>query len=113
MIEIIKTPGKHINYSTTKKNIILGADEDLSINLQSREKDEDVYIDICADENGELTMGTAAGMRYIAEIRIPARKYVESKEPTNGESDEQYTYRLKSMPFNINDCTIYLWGMEE
>lgn len=117
MIEIIKTPGKHIPYTTTKKNIILGADEDLSINLQNREKDEAVTIDICTDQNGELTMGAAAGLRYVAEIEIPARQYMETQEknPDYQEGDGQGEYITKREPvsFNIDTCTIRLWGLED
>ena len=43
MKEVIKTPGKHVEYETTSKSIIFG-DEDLSINLKNREKDEAVMI---------------------------------------------------------------------
>lgn len=117
MIEIIKTPGKHIPYTTTKKNIILGADEDLSINLQNREKDEIVTIDICTDQNGELTMGAAAGLRYVAEIEIPARQYVETQEKNPDYQEDsgqsEYITKREPVPFNINICTIRLWGLEE
>ena len=117
MIEIIKTPGTHISYTTTKKNILLGTDEDLSINLQNREKDEIVTIDICTDQNGELTMGAAAGLRYVAEIEIPARQYVETQEKNKsyqeGADQSEYITKREPVPFNIDLCTIRLWGLEE
>lgn len=116
MIEVIKTPGKHIVYETTSKSIVLG-DDDLSINLKNREKDEDVTIDVCSDANGELTMGTAAGLRYVAQIEIPARSYTETemKNPayTEGGQESEYITKREAAAFDIEKCTIYLWGMEE
>ena len=110
MKEVIKTPGKHVEHETTSKSIIFG-DEDLSINLKNREKDEAVMIDVCTDTNGELTMGTAAGLRYAAQVEIPAREYTEEE----GEPDEEGnpTTIPVPVPFDIEKCTIYLYGMEE
>lgn len=118
---IEKTPGTHIEYETTSKSIIFG-DEDLSINLKNRERDEVVLIDICTDENGELTMGTAAGLKYAAQVEIPAREYVEeeSKNPNyNPEAEEgteasrEFITTRTPVPFDIDNCTLYLWGMED
>ena len=76
---IEKTPGTYVEYETTSKSIIFG-DDDLSINLKNMERDEKVLIDICADANGELTMGTAAGLKYVAQVEIPARQYTEEEK---------------------------------
>ena len=80
MNEVIKTPGKHIVYDTTSKSIIFGEDEDLSINLKNREQDEKTLIDICSDSDGFLVVGTAAGLRYVAQVEIPARQYTEEEQ---------------------------------
>lgn len=116
MMEIIKTPGKHIAYETTSKSIVLG-DDDLSINLKNREKDETVTIDVCSDCNGELTMGTAAGLRYVAQVEIPARSYIETEEKnpayTEDGQESEYITKREAVPFDIEKCIIYLWGMEE
>ena len=116
MIEIIKTPGKHITYETTSKSIIFG-DDDLSINLKNREKDEPVTIDVCSDVNGELTMGTAAGLRYVAQIEIPPRSYTKTEEKnpayTEGGQESEYVTKREAVAFDIEKCTIYLWGMED
>lgn len=120
MKEVIKTPGTHIGYETTTKSIIFG-DEDLSINLKNRERDEVVVIDICSDSNGELTMGTAAGLRYVAQVEIPARQYTETTtenpdydpEAEAGAEAQQYIVTRTPVDFDIDECTIYLWGMEE
>ena len=110
MIEVIKTPGKHIAYETTDKSIIFG-DEDLSINLKNRERDEPVLIDICSDRMGFLVVGPETGSRYVAQVEIPARKYNEVEGEPNEEGIPSVTF--EPVPFDIDNCTIYLWGMEE
>ena len=122
MNEVIKTPGKHIVYDTTSKSIIFGEDEDLSINLKNREQDEKTLIDICSDSDGFLVVGTAAGLRYVAQVEIPARQYPgeEQENPNNDPEAEAGTEAASQtitvrepVPFDIDNCTIYLWGMEE
>lgn len=122
MNEVIKTPGKHIVYDTTSKSIIFGEDEDLSINLKNREQDETTLIDICSDSDGFLVVGTAAGLRYVAQVEIPARQYTEEEQENpnyDPEAEEGTGARNKTIvvrepvPFDIDNCTIYLWGMEE
>lgn len=122
MNEVIKTPGTHIAYETTSKSIIFGEDEDLSINLKNREQDETTLIDICSDSDGFLVVGTAAGLRYVAQVEIPARQYTEEEQENpnyDPEAEEGTEARNKTIvvrepvPFDIDNCTIYLWGMEE
>ncbi|MDO4301796.1 MAG: hypothetical protein Q4D26_10445 [Clostridia bacterium] len=96
MKKIIMTEGRHIDYKVEENCIIFG-DDDLMLNLKNREMNEKVVIDICTDINGFLVVGTASGNRYAAQIEIPARIY----------TDEQ------AVPFNIDNCTISLWGLEE
>lgn len=120
MNEVIKTPGKHIEYETTSKSIIFG-DDDLSINLKNREMDEKVLLDICSDNNGFLVSGVAAGLRYVAQVEIPARQYVEEEkenpeynpEAEAGTEAQQTIIVRTPVPFDIDNCTIYLWGMED
>ena len=122
MNEVIKTPGTHIAYETTSKSIIFGEDEDLSINLKNREQDEKTLIDICSDSDGFLVVGTAAGLRYVAQVEIPARQYTEEEQenPNYDPEAEEGTEAINKtivvrepVPFDIDNCTIYLWGMEE
>lgn len=120
MKEVIKTPGRHVEYETTAKSIVFG-DDDLSINLKNRERDERVLIDVCTDSNGELTMGTAAGLKYVAQVEIPARQYEEEEqdnpaydpEAEEGTETARKTVVVRTpVPFDIDNCTVYLWGME-
>lgn len=121
MNEVIKTPGKHVEYETTAKSITFG-DDDLSVNLKNRERDEKVLIDVCADRESNLTMGTAAGLKYVAQVEIPARQYNEEEqenpaydpEAEEGTEAARQTITVRTpVPFDIDNCTIYLWGMEE
>ena len=95
-----KTEGAKIAYTVTQKSIIFG-DDDLSINLKNREMDEAVLLDVCMDGNGFLVIGAAAGRRYVAQIVIPAREYVEQEAGVNA-----------AVPFDMERCTLYLWGLE-
>ena len=109
MKEVIMTPGKHIEYETTKKSITFG-DEDLTINLKNREMDETTVIDICSDKQGFLVIGAETGYRYVAQVEIPAREYTEiSGQP---DDDGNQTTDRVPVPFDIDKCTIYLWAME-
>jgi len=115
MKEIIVTPGPHIAYETTAKSIIFG-DEDLSINLKNREMDDPVLVEVFSDRNGMLTMGTTDGQRYVAQVEIPARQYIEEEVEAEGmdaEGGKQTTTKRTPVPFDIDNCTISLWGLEE
>lgn len=104
-----KTEGAKIAYTVTQKSIIFG-DEDLSINLKNREMDEAVLLDVCMDGNGFLVIGAAAGRRYVAQIVIPAREYVEQETGVNAEGYPQL--EKTAVPFDMERCTLYLWGLE-
>ena len=121
MNAVIMSAGNHIPYETTSKSIIFG-DEDLSINLKNREQDEKTLIDICSDNDGFLVVGTAAGLRYVAQVEIPARQYTEQQQANpnydpeaeaGAETASQTITVREPVPFDIDNCTIYLWGMEE
>ena len=99
MIIIEKNAGEKIPYEVTGKKITF--DDDLTINLAKRQKDDPEHIDVCFDRDGELVIGTAAGRAYVAEIDIPARTYTEGNE---GESipDE----------LDMDAVTLSLWAIE-
>jgi len=99
MIIIEKNAGEKIPYEVTGKKITF--DDDLTINLAKRQKDDPEHIDVCFDRDGELVIGTAAGRAYVAEIDIPARTYTEGNE---GEAipDE----------LDMDAVTLSLWAIE-
>lgn len=101
---VYKTEGsRYIEWENTEKSIIFG-DDDLSINLKNRQKDVDVVIDVCATRDGDLVIGAATGYRYIAQVEIPAKEYIEV------EQDEETVQ--EEVPWDIDKCTLYLYAME-
>lgn len=121
-----KTAGKKIEYSVRGSRITF-ADE-LMLNLESRERDTEMQIDICEDVYGCLCVGVGAGARrYVAQIVIPARQYrevevleaetetmeAEAGEDENGSGGTMGGGRTQeAVPFSMNNCTLILWGME-
>jgi len=116
MTVIEKNPGQKIPYEIYGNKICF--DDDLTINLEKREEDWDVHIDVCHDADGHLVIGAAAGRTYVAEIDIPKRKYTEveadeAAEPvaTGGEGQTSTT-SLVPVPFDIDTITLTLWAVE-
>jgi hypothetical protein len=102
MIIIEKNEGTKIPYSVSGTKVTFN--DDLTINLASREQDWPVHIDICYDEDRALVIGAAAGRAYVAEIDIPARQYTE--EEVDGE-----TQRVP-VPLDMDTVTLTLWSIE-
>lgn len=107
MIIVEKNVGPKIPYEEAGKKVIF--DDDLSINLAKREKDDPVHIDVCYDEDGELCIGAAAGWQYVAEIDIPARAYEEAEDP---EAEEPGAKKLVPLPLDMDAVTLTLWAVE-
>jgi len=111
MIIVNKNEGPKIPYTTRTTKITF--DDDLTINLAKRERDDPVHIDICADRDGELVIGAVAGRRYVAEIDIPARRYEEQPDPEEqGEPDGEGSAPVP-IPLDMNLVTLSLWALEE
>ena len=106
MIIVNKNEGPKIPYEESGKKVIF--DDDLSINLSKREKDDPVHIDVCYDEDGELCIGAAAGWAYVAEIDIPARQYVDV--PVEGGEEGEVT--REPLPLDMDTVTLTLWAIE-
>ena len=102
MIIIEKNEGTKIPYSVNGKKVTFN--DDLTINLASREQDWPVHIDICFDEDRALVIGAAAGRAYVAEIDIPARQYTE--EDIDGE------IQRTPVPLDMDTVTLSLWSIE-
>lgn len=102
MIIIEKNEGIKIPYSVSGKKVTFN--DDLTINLASREQDGPVHIDICFDEDRALVIGAAAGRAYVAEIDIPARQYTE--EEIDGE------IQRTPVPLDMDTVTLSLWSIE-
>ena len=92
------------------KKITFGDDE-LTINLATRERDYEVSLDICIDEEDGVVIGTGGkAQKYAAQVIVPARRYdvIEDGEDENGEPKEIPV----PIPFDMSLCTLILWGLE-
>lgn len=102
MIIIEKNEGAKIPYSVNGTKVTFN--DDLTLNLASREQDWPVHIDICFDEDRTLVIGAAAGRAYVAELDIPARQYTEE------EVDEEM--QRTPVPIDMDIVTLSLWSIE-
>lgn len=113
-----KTPGTHLDFRVTKDKIIFG-DDDLSIKLSNREKDEEVTLDITMDSDQGLMMGTGGDAHsYAVQVIIPARRYEEQETQQQTGVDDDGKAIIETVkvpvavPFDISLCTVVLWGLE-
>ncbi len=100
---IEKNEGTKIPYSVKTTKVTF--DDDLTINLASREQDWPVHIDVCFDQDRALVLGVAAGRAYVAQIDIPERQY-EDGEEVDGE-----VQRIP-VPLDMSTVTLTLWSIE-
>jgi len=102
MIIVEKNAGTKIPYEVIGKKICF--DDDLTINLQKRQKDDSEHIDVCYDNDGELVIGAAAGRAYVAELDIPPIEY-----EVEGEGEEQ---TVTPLPLDMDKVTLSLWSID-
>lgn len=87
--------GPKIDYQVIDTKIMFR--DELVLNLKNYERDFDVEIDICQDDNKILLAGLSE--YYVAQIFIPARQY-EDPEKT------------QPVPFSMDNVTLKLWKLE-
>lgn len=92
MTVIEKNVGPKVAYEVTGNKITFGDDE-ITLNLSKYERDEEVQIDICRDDDHILIAGPSK--YFVANIIIPARQH-EDDEP---------------VPFDIDNVTLVLWAL--
>ena len=63
-----KTPGTHIEYALSGGKKITFGDDELTINLASRERDFEVSLDICIDEEDGVVIGT--GLLFLPDAMM-------------------------------------------
>ena len=109
----------YIPYEVTKNSIDFN-DGELTFNVSKKERDYEVVIDICRDYTGGLVMGAAEGQKYVAQVVIPPREYTETEKENpayladTGEGTESSTIiDREPVPFDIGNCELRLWEMEE
>ena len=110
IIVVEKNEGEKIAYEVSGTKIFFGDDE-LMVNLKSRERDEEVTLDICKDTQDGLTVGVNTEAReYVAQVTIPAREY---EMVDAGELDENKNPIIERVPvaFDTAKCTLTLWAL--
>lgn len=93
MIVIEKNHGPKIDYEVTGNKITFGDDE-ITLNLAKYERDEEVQVDVCTDDEHILIAGPSK--YFVANIIIPAKSYDESGE---------------AVPFDLENVTLVLWAL--
>lgn len=120
---IEKNEGEKLAYSVRGTKLELG-DGDIVLNLEKYERDTAVHIDIVRDEFDCLATsigGSTEGKRYVAEVDIPERVYIETPNPaasmvvedgeeSGGMNSMPSTIR-EPVPFDMARCTLTLWAM--
>ena len=111
IIVVEKAPGTHIDYALSSGKKITFGDDELTINLATRERDYEVSLDICIDEEDGVVIGTGGkAQKYAAQIIIPARRY---DVVDDGEDEEGNPREIPvPIPFDMSLCTLILWGLE-
>lgn len=110
IIVVEKNEGEKIVYEVSGTKIIFGEDE-LMVNIKSRERDEEVTLDICKDTQDGLTVGVNTEAReYVAQVTIPARGY-EIVDTGEQDEDGNPIMERKALPFDMKKCTLTLWAL--
>ena len=96
--------------------------DEIMLNLEKKEADADVHIDISTDDFGGLITGI--GRDYVAQIDIPARAYeeIESEDAENAEGTDNTgdspamsggnTIRVP-VPFSMDRVALSLFALRE
>ena len=122
---IEKNAGQKIDFEQSGTRLIFGDDE-LMLNAAKYQKDWDVEVDVCRDKSDNLTIGTGSGLRYVAQVEIPAATYteteIEAEEPAEtpaaedtAEGDgmnQKTTVQRDKNPLDMGDVTVILWSIE-
>lgn len=122
---IEKNAGEKIAFEQSGTRLIFGDDE-IMLNAAKYQKDWPVEVDICRDKADNLTIGTASGLRYVAQVMIPAATYTETvnEEPEAPEADAEGTEQTENggmnqqnvqrdkNPLDMGDVTVVLWSIE-
>ena len=92
---IDKNTGTKVAYEVSGNKITFGDDE-ITLNLSKYERDDDVRIDICRDDEQILIAGPSK--YFVANIYIPAKQYDDDG---------------KAVPFSMDNVTLELWALIE
>lgn len=121
-----KNEGEKIAWAQSKTKIIFG-DDDLAIRCDTRQRDIPVTVDVCMDDQNNLTIGTGTGRYYVAQVEIPAQKFVEVEDPAEdaqeaaetaeGAEDKDTANTRKThteaVPLDMADVKLVLWSLDD
>lgn len=121
-----KNEGEKIAWAQSKTKIIFG-DDDLAIRCDTRQRDIPVTVDVCMDDQNNLTIGTGTGRYYVAQVEIPAQKFVEVEDPAEdiqeaaetaeGTEDKDTANTRKThteaVPLDMADVKLVLWSLDD
>ncbi|GHU52630.1 hypothetical protein AGMMS49975_08830 [Clostridia bacterium] len=123
MIIIEKNEGQKVQYEQNGYTVSF-AEGELSLNCAIYQRDWAAHLYICANDYGQLVIGTESGKTYVAEIDIPARSYIypdapvenpvaededEDTEDNGGNIAEQPA--PTPVPLSMDDVTLSLWAI--
>ena len=97
--------GTKIDWEQSATKIFFGDDE-IMVNVAKYQKDETNTIDIVIARDGTLAIGADSGIRYAAQIEIPANEYNYIE---NEETEE--TERVK-IPLDMANVILKLWSID-
>jgi len=103
-----KNAGRYPAYDLNGTQLTLGST--LTVDLAELAKDAPAYYVISADAEGTLALGT--GLRYVAELSLPAKQYAIEKI---GYTDD-FGYpalRKVALPYTAEDAVLTLWAEKE
>lgn len=121
-----KNAGQKIDFEQSGTRLIFGDDE-IMLNAAKYQKDWPVEVDICRDKADNLTIGTASGLRYVAQVMIPAATYTETEIPAEETAEapaaedeaegsdsvnQKTTVQRDKNPLDMGDVTVILWSIE-
>lgn len=114
-----KNEGEKIAWAQSKTKIIFG-DDDLAIRCDTRQRDIPVTVDVCMDDQNNLTIGTGTGRYYVAQVEIPAQVFVEvedSAEQAEGAEGQSRESTMKThteaVPLDMADVKLILWSLDD
>lgn len=122
---IEKNAGQKIDFEQSSTHLIFGDDE-IMLNAAKYQKDWDVEVDVCRDKSSNLTIGTGSGLRYVAQVMIPAATYTETEIPAEETAEDltaedaaegdgtnqKTTMQRDKNPLDMGDVTVILWSIE-
>ncbi|KGK88049.1 hypothetical protein [Clostridium sp. HMP27] len=103
--------GQKIQYRI--KGNVLSFDEAISINLSRYQKDEEVLLDLCLDNDNQLVVSPSTKSNYLwylANIKIPSKDYEYVDTGKQNEDGSKVLTRV-AKPLNVEDVTLILWSL--